>query len=222
MAYELEPRGYPPSIKASARPSNERHIKTQSLVRSALVTGAALVGFTTVFAGSVAASPLPRSSSSISAAKMHALVNVEATRINAIRTSFGLSPGQITTAYNSEVVAAVRTNADPPFAPAVGGIVGESGLWGILPGASGANAQAPLTLVNGWVYHDGWNGSVAATWNLDCTSASAAACNGHRRSVLSRPPVAGAQLYIDVTTSVVNFHGSPSVAVAALMVWKMP
>jgi len=74
--------------------------------------------------------------------------------------------------------------------------------------------------VNGWVYHDGWEGSVATTWNADCTSAHAAGCDGHRRNVLSTPPVTGAKLSIDITTKSVTVDGAPALAVAALFVWK--
>jgi hypothetical protein len=99
-------------------------------------------------------------------------------------------------------------------------VVGEEGLWGMIPGSNAVSAAGALAIVNGWVYHDGWQGSVAATWNADCTSAHAPGCNGHRRNVLSTPPVAGATLSIDVTTKAVTYNGQPALAVAALFVWK--
>jgi hypothetical protein len=149
-----------------------------------------------------------------------ALDGVVGNRLNVIRTSFGLQVGALSTAYSSEVDQAVALNEDPPFAPTSGGVVGEEGLWGVVPGVSGASAAAALEIVNGWVYHDGWEGSVAATWNADCTSAQAVGCNGHRRNVLSTPPVVGAKLSIDVTTKSVTIDGQPALAVAALFVWK--
>ena len=149
-----------------------------------------------------------------------ALDGVVADRLNVIRNSFGLPTGVLTTEYSEEVDQAVALNEDPPFAPTTGGVVGEDGLWGVVPGVSGASASAALEIVNGWVYHDGWEGSVAATWNADCRSAHAAGCNGHRRNVLSTPPVAGAKLSIDVTTQSVTVDGAPALAVAALLVWK--
>jgi len=149
-----------------------------------------------------------------------ALDGVVADRLNVIRNSFGLPTGVLTTEYSEEVDQAVALNEDPPFAPTTGGVVGEDGLWGVVPGVSGASASAALEIVNGWVYHDGWEGSVAATWNADCTSAHAAGCDGHRRNVLSTPPVAGAKLSIDVTTQSVTVDGAPALAVAALFVWK--
>jgi hypothetical protein len=153
-------------------------------------------------------------------AQVVALDGVVANRLNAIRESFGLAAGVATTEYSGEVDQAVALSEDPPFAPTTGGVVGEEGLWGVVPGVSGASAAAALEIVNGWVYHDGWEGSVAATWNADCTSAHAAGCDGHRRNVLSTPPVAGAKLSIDVTTQSVTVDGAPALAVAALFVWK--
>lgn len=149
-----------------------------------------------------------------------ALDSVVANRLNTIRASFGLRAGTSTNAYSAEVGQAVALNEDPPFAPTSGGVVGEEGLWGMIPGASGSNAAAVTEIVNGWVYHDGWQGSTAATWNADCTSAHATGCDAHRRNVLSTPPVAGAKLTIDVTTKSVTYDGQPALAVAALFVWK--
>jgi hypothetical protein len=148
------------------------------------------------------------------------LDGVVANRLNVIRASFRLASGAATTEYSGEVDQAVALNEDPPFAPTTGGVVAEESLWGVVPGVSGASAAAALEIVNGWVYHDGWEGSVAATWNADCTFAHAAGCDGHRRNVLSTPPVAGATLHIDVTTQRVTVDGAPALAVAALFVWK--
>jgi len=153
-------------------------------------------------------------------AQVVTLDGVVANRLNVIRQSFGLASGVVTTEYSGEVDQAVALNEDPPFAPTTGGVVAEESLWGVVPGVSGASAAAALEIVNGWVYHDGWEGSVAATWNADCTSAHAAGCDGHRRNVLSTPPVAGAKLSIDVTTQSVTVDGAPALAVAALFVWK--
>jgi hypothetical protein len=141
-------------------------------------------------------------------------------RINAIRVSFGLPPGQPTTDYNSKAIQGVRSNDDPPFAPEAGGVIEEYSLWGFIPDSSAASYPSPLEVVNSWVYHDGWRGSAQATWNLDCTSVGAPGCNGHRRAVLSPPPAPGARLFIDATVRNVKFSGSSGLAVAVLMVWK--
>lgn len=155
-------------------------------------------------------------------AQIGALSRSIVSRINAIRASFGLPPGQMTIAYRLEVLRAVQSNEDPPFAPTGGGVVGEESLWGLMPGSSAASNALALDVVAGWVYHDGWEGSTQATWNLDCTFPGAPGCNGHRRAVLSQPPVPGAKLYIDATTLSTNDSGAPDVAVAALLVWKVP
>ncbi len=142
-------------------------------------------------------------------------------RINAIRVSDHLPAGLATSAYGAQVRQALRTGQDPPFVRAVAGIVAEESLWGEVP-ASGVNPPSPASVVNAWVFHDGWRGSLALTWNADCVSPTAPDCNGHRRAVLSRPPVPGARLYLDVATKNVTINGSPAVAVATLMVWKLP
>lgn len=141
-------------------------------------------------------------------------------RINAIRAEHGLAPGRFTTAFDSEARAGLLANGDPPFAPPKVNILSEDALWGALPGLSGDAASSATVLVNAWVYHDGWRGSAAATWNADCTSEGAPGCNGHRRAILSSPPVRGARLFIDVATSSVNYGGGPATALAALLVWE--
>jgi hypothetical protein len=39
-----------------------------------------------------------------------------------------------------------------------------------------------------WVYDDSWGGSIAHTWNVDCTSATAGGCWGHRQDILAAWP----------------------------------
>lgn len=142
-------------------------------------------------------------------------------RINAIRVSDHLPAGIATSAYSAQVRQALRTGQDPPFVRAVGGIVAEESLWGEVPG-SGTNSPSPVGVVNAWVFQDGWRGSLALTWNADCVSPTAPGCNGHRRAVLSRSPVPGARLYVDVATKNVTINGTLAVTVATLMVWKLP
>jgi hypothetical protein len=178
-----------------------------------------LVGLAFQSAGSAGASVVS-AKASLRPAQVVALNGTVAHRLNVIRVSFGLAEGVATSEYSSEVSQAVALNEDPPFAPSTGGVVGEEGLWGMVPGTTSATAASALETVNGWVYHDGWDGSAAATWNADCTSPHAPGCDGHRRNVLSTPPVPGAKLYIDVQTKSVSFDGAPALAVAALFVWK--
>ena len=189
--------------------------KIAKIAAGLLLGGLVLLGTALQSAGAAEVAP-----KALRPAQVATLDGAVANRLNVIRSSFGLSAGVATSAYSSEVSQAVALNEDPPFAPTSGGVVGEEGLWGMIPGTTGANQAAVLEIVNGWVYHDGWEGSKAATWNADCTSAHAAGCNGHRRNVLSTPPVAGAKLTIDVTTKAVTYDGQPALAVAALFVWK--
>jgi hypothetical protein len=189
-----------------------------------VAVGAVLAGVMLLGSGiemaDVAAAGTIKPRVTLRAAQVAVLDGVVTDRLNAIRVSFGLATAQSTTAYSAEVGEAVTSNEDPPFAPATGGVLEEGSLWGMVPGATASPASSALEIVNGWVYHDGWEGSVAATWNADCTSAHAVGCDGHRRNVLSTPPAPGAKLYMDVATRSVSYHGSPALAVAALFVWK--
>jgi hypothetical protein len=153
-------------------------------------------------------------------AQVAALDSLAANRLNVIRASFGLVSGEATTAYSVEVTKAVMSNEDPPFAPVTDGVVAEGSLWGVVSGSPGSSDASVLEIVDGWVYHDGWEGSVPTTWNADCTSAHAAGCEGHRRNVLTTSPTPGAKLYIDVTARSLSFDGSPAIAVSALFVWR--
>jgi hypothetical protein len=167
-----------------------------------------------VFATHTATSAQPQQSAAATVSE------VVFNRINAIRSSFGLPRAQRTTAYNAVVTRAIELDQDPWFAP-VAGVVTEYSVWGVVAGSSEMSAAA-LTVVNAWVFHDGWEGSVQATWNRDCTSAGAPGCNGHRRAILSSPPVPGARLFIDVADADVDIGGMHATGVAALLIWKLP
>lgn len=99
------------------------------------------------------------------------------------RTARGLPPfiGLNETLTRAAQVAAQRTEDpqeapgfaygdDPQGAPAVSGIL--------------AIGESTLEADFGWMYEDGWGGSVAKTPNYDCTSSSAAGCWGHRDAIL--------------------------------------
>jgi len=181
---------------------------------SALLLGALILAQITLAGGPVAAATGPAKSM---ADQSLAIVR----KMNAIRTSAGLSAGKGTAAYTSELVQAVRSNEDPPFTPISSGIVEEFSLWGLLPSSSTTTALSGAVILDGWVNHDAWDGSVSATWNLDCTSARARGCNDHRRAILSSPPVPGAVLYVDLMMRAVPFDGSSALVVSALLVWKV-
>jgi hypothetical protein len=209
-----------PAVGALKPRAPRSHGSLGKVVAWAVLVGVMLLGSGIEMAGAAAAgSILPRVA--LRPTQVVALDDLVTNRVNVIRASFGLAAGQVTTAYSAEVTTAVMSNEDPPFAPMSGGVVAQGSLWGVVSGAPGSLASSALEIVNGWVYHDGWEGSVQATWNADCTSAHAVGCEGHRRNVLATPPVAGAKLYIDVTMRSVSFDGSPALAVAALFVWKI-
>lgn len=56
--------------------------------------------------------------------------------------------------------------------------------------------STPASAMFGWMYDDGWGGSAKATTNLDCTTAHASGCWGHRDIIL------GADLGATCTTCV--------------------
>lgn len=51
-------------------------------------------------------------------------------------------------------------------------------------GATWAGANSVLEADYGWMYEDGWGGSISRTSNIDCTSPSASGCWGHREVIL--------------------------------------
>jgi hypothetical protein len=204
-------------METSSTPSQRIAV---SQVAAGLLFGGMLVSGVALQSAGFAAAATVSPKASLRPAQLAALDGVVAQRLNVIRSSFGLAGGIMTNAYTSEVSQAAASNEDPALIPMTGGVVGEAGMWGMISGPSSASATAAQQIVDGWVFHDGWDGSKAATWNEDCTSAHAAGCDGHRRSVLSTPPIPGSRLYIDITTRTVSLDGTPAISVAALFVWK--
>jgi hypothetical protein len=139
-------------------------------------------------------------------------------QINAVRLHFGLAPALATNAYQSLVVDAARNEYDPQPATEAG-IVEEYGVWGIALDTDPTISADLSVVVDDWVYHDGWDGSY--TENLDCTSPTAPGCNGHRRAVLSSPPLHDSRLYVDVAVARRSWRGSAAISIAALIVWQV-
>jgi hypothetical protein len=94
------------------------------------------------------------------------------------RASYGLPPiaglGSALDA-NSQVGAVAGT--DPVLIPPSGFVNGGTIWAGGYPNALAADF--------GWMWDDGWGGSVATTANGNCTSATAAGCWGHRQIILT-------------------------------------
>ncbi|HWB21367.1 MAG TPA: hypothetical protein VG652_00605 [Gaiellaceae bacterium] len=139
---------------------------------------------------------------------------------NAVRKREGLPPATLTNDYTANVTNAALRNADPALGAFAPGAMTEYGLWGISTADPASNALNPSAIVDDWVYRDGWQGS--ATENLDCSSPTAAGCNGHRRAVLSSAPSPGAKLAVDIAIHQANWDGAPALSVAMLMVWSAP
>jgi hypothetical protein len=140
-------------------------------------------------------------------------------QINGVRAAFGLPSGTLTHAYDALVIQAAVAQRDPSLPPLAATSPLEFGLWGLAPQSTSSARLTMQSIVSAWVYHDGWMGSQSQTWNLDCTSPSAEGCGGHRRAVLSRPPVQGEHLLIDVAAIPTTWQKSDSVSLAVLMVW---
>jgi hypothetical protein len=118
------------------------------------------------------------------------------TIIDAERTTLGYPAylGLSPTLSNAAAVAA-RQARDPGLAPGFavgynpGGYLGVGGTW--------AAAYNALEADYGWMYEDGWGGSVSTTSNIDCKSVASNGCWGHRDEILgssSYNPSAGAGL----------------------------
>lgn len=140
--------------------------------------------------------------------------------INAVRKKFGLAPGLPTTAGRGLVMQGARSGNDPNMLRVGNSIPEEYSIWGAVSGVAAPSVEATNAVVNAWVYKDGWMGS--ATENLDCTSPTAPGCNGHRRAVLSAPPMPGATLYINAVSIKSDVNGNPVVSMAALLIWVAP
>lgn len=99
------------------------------------------------------------------------------------RTARGLPPylGLNRTLSNTAQRAALLTQ-DPGLAPGFAVEVQSNGV--VDANGTFAAAETVLEADYGWMYEDGWGGSVSATSNFDCTSASAPSCWGHRDALL--------------------------------------
>ena len=80
-------------------------------------------------------------------------------------------PG-MTAALNALAMVGAKTSKDP---------IGHTGAWA----SNWAGDVSPLGSDYGWMYQDGWGGSRAQTFNVDCTSAAAPGCWGHRNNILA-------------------------------------
>lgn len=140
--------------------------------------------------------------------------------INRVRERFGLPRGIATGFGRSSVLNGATSGRDPAFVPMGNRPVVEYGLWGGVYGTSHMGAQLVNTVVNAWVYRDGWYGT--ATENIECTFPKASGCYGHRRSILSRPPFPGMRLYVDAASVPLTVDGIPETSISVLLIWVVP
>ncbi len=104
----------------------------------------------------------------------------------------------LNSALSSEAQSAATLNQDP--GPAAGFAIGESpnGSQGL--GGAWSDGSNVLMADFGWMYDDGWGGSAATTFNLDCGSATDPGCWGHREELLGGSPQAGDGVGLGCTT----------------------
>src|SRR3954454_12552612 len=104
---------------------------------------------------------------------------------NLERSDRGLRPvAGLSADLDAVAAAAVAAQTHPVFTSShVGPMTGSwwTGVW--------AGAPNPLIADLLWMYEDGWSGT--DTTNVDCTSADAVGCWGHRNNILSDFGVAG-------------------------------
>lgn len=125
------------------------------------------------------------------------------------------------TPYERSVVEGISSDGDPNpnvYAP---GVQQAESIWAWTntnPASLALTGAAILNIDYGWVYNDGWNGSLAATTNIDCVSPHAPGCWGHRDAVLGSVP--GTTLVIIPGVSLRYLPGSGiGTAAAAILVW---
>jgi hypothetical protein len=143
--------------------------------------------------------------------------NTVVTEINAVRRRFGLAPGTATTAYQRAVVSAAFQFHDPILSSVPPTVITADGIWGAVSMTGSASLLNLKTIVDMWVYEDGWKGR--ATRNIDCVAPGSQGCNGHRRAVLRSTPTPGAKLTIDVYVAAKPIKGMQTLSVAAVLSW---
>ena len=137
--------------------------------------------------------------------------------INSVRAQFGLAPGVLTHLFDASVSAAALGEADPRLPRPGARTTDEYGVWGLAPSSPPISEATTSSVINAWIYDDGWNG--ADTWNLDCSGPTAPGCNSHRDAVLSTSRLRRARLSIDVSSVSTTYEGVPSVSLAVLLIW---
>jgi len=130
---------------------------------------------------------------------------------NLDRIAYGLPPiNGLSEALNTVAAAGVTADADPDPSALLHGFeaFGWSSNW------AGAYPNAPEAYY-AWMYYDGWGGN--QTSNLDCTSATASGCWGHRQDVLAFPDLGMLSMGASASR---DAHGQ--IGYAMTLVWTPP
>ncbi len=107
--------------------------------------------------------------------------------LNLERTARGLPPYLgINAALSAAATRAAQAESDPSIA--AGFPIGTNAQGYPTMGGTWSTGYSVLAADYAWMYNDGWGGSRATTSNVDCTSAGAAACWGHRDELLGQDP----------------------------------
>jgi hypothetical protein len=103
------------------------------------------------------------------------------------RVDRGLPPYLgINAGLSANAQAAAVAGQDPSLANGFADATDPGGDWAY--GGVWAGDYSPLGADFGWMYADGWGGSLMTTWNGYCYSATAPACWGHRETLLGADP----------------------------------
>lgn len=101
------------------------------------------------------------------------------------RVSRGLAPYLgLERSLDQVAASGAKLGTDPRLPASIpAGPVGWGSIW--------AGTYSVLMADFGWMYQDGWGGSVQNTANIDCTSPVAKSCWGHRHVILSLGTTSG-------------------------------
>ena len=129
------------------------------------------------------------------------------TILNLERTARGLAPIYGTlVSLNSTASAGANAATDPT----VSGYGTYSSIWA-------GNEVNALAAAYDWLYNDGWNANGSTPMNLNCTSATASGCWGHRDDILANMSGSGYS-NMDAGVGVAFGVGGFSTSFAAVMV----
>ena len=119
--------------------------------------------------------------------------------LNLERTSLGFAPYLgLNAALTVEAQRAATQRRDP--GPAAGFSLATNTDGSQAIGSAWSEGFSVLVADYGWMYNDGWAGSRTATMNIDCTSATAAACWAHRDELLGSDPGYNPAVGLDCAT----------------------